>query len=141
MWKHFKTFSSQKVNISTQTIVKEELRVYCQHSGCNVSYKHKIGGSTRNMCTHLKKHKIYGEEEEKREDNTDKSEQQKAATFDQVTRILYLMVMFIITAGLSFRTVQNKFFKLLITEFFQVKFPWQGRKKIRKLVHKYVEEK
>ena len=49
--------------------------------------------------------------------------------------------MFLITAGLSFRTIENKYFKLLITEFFKVQFSWPGRIKIRKLVAKFVKEK
>jgi flagellar biosynthesis/type III secretory pathway M-ring protein FliF/YscJ len=90
------------------------------------------------MCTHLKKHNISDEDEQHHRDETD---QQKAAIFDQFTNILYYMVMFIVTAGLSFRTIQNKYFKMLITEYFKVTFSWPGRKKIRKLVNKFATEK
>ncbi len=138
MWKYFKKYTLQKINISTQNLVLEELRVYCQYSGCNTNYKHKSGGSTRNMCTHLKKHNIIDEDEEQQREETDS---QQPATIDQVTNILYYMVMFIVTAGLSFRTIQNKYFKMLITEYFKVSFSWPGRKKIRKLVNKYATEK
>jgi hypothetical protein len=138
VWQHFKIFTCKKINTSTQNVVKEELRVYCQHSNCNANYKYRVGGTTRNMSTHLKKHNIFGKDEEEKVDQTD---QQKPATSEQYARILYCIVMFIITAGLSFRAVQNRFFKMLITEFSHVSFPWPGRKKIRKVAHILAKEK
>ncbi len=35
----FKQFTCKKINTSTQNVVKEELRVYCQYSNCNANYK------------------------------------------------------------------------------------------------------
>jgi 3-methyladenine DNA glycosylase Tag len=44
---------------------------------------------------------------------------------EQLNSIFYFMTMFIITAGLSFRTIENKYFKLLVTVFFKVQFSWR----------------
>jgi tetrahydromethanopterin S-methyltransferase subunit H len=66
VWQHFKKFTCKKINTSTQNVVKEELRVYCQHSNCKANYKYRVGGTTRNMSTHLKKHNIFGKDEEEK---------------------------------------------------------------------------
>ncbi len=62
----FKQFTCKKINTSTRNVVKEELRVYCQYANCSANYKYRVGGTTRNMSTHLKEHNIFGKDEEKK---------------------------------------------------------------------------
>ena len=70
------------------------------------------------MKTYLKNHhKIFSKEE-----SVEVTDLKKEATEKQLSLILNYMVMFIVTAGLSFRTIENKYFKMLLNEFFQVKF-------------------
>ena len=47
------------INKRTNAVVEEELRVFCQHEGCEKYFKYIQGGSTRNMNHHLKdKHNL-----------------------------------------------------------------------------------
>ena len=89
------------------------------------------------MNAHLKKHNLSLNDPIKNKEDDRRLEENQ----EKLNSILYYMTMFLITAGLSFRTIENKYFKLLITEFFKVQFSWPGRIKIRKLVAKFVKEK
>ena len=102
VWDHFKQFKWEKYENTANTIIEESLRVYCQHPNCKTFYTHKSGGSTKNMKTHLKNHhKICSKEE-----SVEVTDLKKEATEEQFSLILYYMVMFIVSAGLSFRTIE-----------------------------------
>ncbi len=100
-------------------------------------FTYKSGGSTRNMNTHLKKHNFSEDDPNKNK----KDDRRPEANQEQLNSIFYYITMFLISAGLSFHTIENKYFKLLITEYLKVQFSWPGRRKIRILVAKFAKEK
>jgi hypothetical protein len=137
VWKFFKKYTWQKISKSTNKVLDQQLRVYCECNNCTKYFTYKTGGSTRNMNDHLKIHNI----SESDPNNKKEEDRRPEANQEQLNSIFYYMTMFLITAGLSFRTIENKYFKLLVTEFFKVQFSWPGRRKIRKLVAKFAKEK
>ena len=87
------------------------------------------------MSKHLETHKIFSSP------NSNSDEAKKTATPEQYKLILYYIVMFIVTAGLSFRCIENKYIILFIKEFCAFKFTMPGRRKIRTLIDKYAKER
>ena len=86
------------------------------------------------MVSHLKKHNIFS-------NTATSSEEKPRASPAQYKLILKLIVMFIVTAGVSFRTIENKYLIRFINKFCAFKFSMPGRRKVRKLVDEYRKEK
>ena len=134
-WDHFKLYNWQKLNEQTNSVVQENMRVYCQCSDCRQYYDYKIGGSTRHMNEHMRKHGL---------GTIASIEKKREPTEAETNTFLYLLAMLIETAGLSLRFVENKYFGELITSFCPINFEWPSLKKIRKKVKqeaKKMEEK
>jgi len=109
-WDHFDNYEVVGINracpIKDTTRVKKQI-VICKNTQCPYRILCHTG-STERMVKHLEKY------HELKPDHTGNSENLVEATAEPQRQFKYLVLMFLITSGLAFRAVENKYFSELL---------------------------